>query len=114
MNGILVSHTENRVSLPDSITPLYWDWKTSTAKTFSFFRKYADTFCNICVSDQVDDKFNFFISKSSINTCRERISYDAGRRQKAVIDYEFRDDPEEHLVKLRICSTTAHHTLSSI
>ena len=47
----------------------------------------------MCVSDEFEgDKAEFFINKSGINTCRERISLEAGRRTKILVKHELRDD----------------------
>ena len=91
--GVWVSDTLPPVPLPPHITSLFTDWKTSTAHTFEIFRLYYSDIADICVSDEFDgDKNDFFINKSGINTCRERISKEAGRRTKLLVKREFRDD----------------------
>ena len=91
--GVWVSDTLPLVPLPPHITSLFTDWKSSNAHTFQIFRKYYPSIADVCVSDEFEgDKNEFFLNKSGINTCRERISKEAGLRTKIILKREFRDD----------------------
>ena len=91
--GVWVSDTLPPVTLPPHITSLFSNWKTSSSHTFTIFRQYYSTIADVCVSDEFEgDKTEFFINKSGINTCRERVSFEAGRRTKILVKHELRDD----------------------
>ena len=48
----------------------------------------------MCVEDINADKVETFLSSSSLNTCRERISKEAAERTKQLIELEWQDDPD--------------------
>jgi len=76
-----VGRTLDPVKLPTAVTSLFTDWKTSQSPAFLIFRKYAYDIAETCVHDGAsDDKFEFFLHKSSPNTCRERIKDEAANR----------------------------------
>ena len=63
------------------------------AHLFQTFRKYVKPISNICVSELVDDDpVQYFIHKSSLNTCRERIKLKAASKIKRLLKYILRDD----------------------
>ena len=92
-NGVWIGKTLPPVQLPPAITCLYNEWRTSPAKTFRFFRRYVSDISEVCVEDINADKVETFLSSSSLNTCRERISKEAAERTKQLIELEWQDDP---------------------
>ena len=83
------------VTLPPNINKLYKSWRTSPSKTFHIFRRYAGELSDICVRDsEINDKIQYFISKSSINGCRERIKSTASTRLKSMIYHSLRNDKD--------------------
>ena len=91
-DGVWIGHTSTPVTLPSYITSLYSDWESSSTHTFQVFRKYLDPIVSICVSEQVDDPLHFFMTKSSINTCRERLRLAAGQLIHDIVELELEDD----------------------
>lgn len=91
--GVWIGCTDPLVTLPCTITDLYSDWQTTNqALTFRVFRKYLEPIAHICVSEQVDDRIGFFLSKSSTNTCRERLRLAAASRIKIILESVLEDD----------------------
>ena len=93
-NGIWISNTLPPVQLPGSITCLYNEWKTSSATTFEYFRRYATDISEICVQDNSVDPFDTFMSTTSVDTCHERIRAAAADRHKQLIEQDWDDKPE--------------------
>ena len=93
-NGIWISNTLPPVQLPGSITCLYNEWKTSSATTFEYFRRYATDISEICVQDNSVDSFDTFMSTTSVDICHERIRAAAADRHKQLIEQEWEDKPE--------------------
>ena len=92
-DGIWIDQTSPKILLPPYITDLYTNWETSNAHLFQTFRKYVKPISNICVSELVDDDpVQYFIHKSSLNTCRERIKLKAASKIKRLLKYILRDD----------------------
>ena len=91
-DGVWISKTQPNVPLPPNITDLYKNWKSSSSKTFLFFRKYLDNITDICVRPTVEDKKNFFLYNSSINTCRERIKDRFSTFTRAKVKIDLKDD----------------------
>lgn len=90
--GVWIGPTDPLITLPTTITNLYTDWRSSSSHTFQIFAKYLDETVDICVSEQVENKVEFFLTKSSINTCRERIRMAAASRTKIILEFELKDD----------------------
>ena len=78
--GVWVGKIHDRVTLPSTITALYKDWETSESPIFHIFRTYSTPIMKVCVHDSVDDREEHFMFHSSVNTCKERIRDEAGRR----------------------------------
>ena len=91
-DGVWVGHNLPLVHLPRHITSLYKNWRRSDAHTFQLFREYSPQIANICVSEQVDDPYDFFIHKAGLNTCRDRLRTAAADSLKHCVEHQFRDD----------------------
>ena len=91
-DGIWIGLTDPTIPLPHTITRLYSDWRSSSSHTFQVFAKYLPDIANTCVSEQVADRVEFFLHKSSINTCRERLRIAAASLTTPLLEYELRDD----------------------
>ena len=92
-DGIWIDQTTPHILLPYYITNLYTNWETSEAQLFQAFRKYVKPISNICVSELVDDDpVQYFIHKSSLNTCRERTKSKAASRIKRLLEYILQND----------------------
>jgi hypothetical protein len=94
--GVWIGDTMPVVPLPPAITALYSNWKTSSFRLFTLFRKYSPEICDICVKSTNTtgntDKMDFFIYQSSLNTCRERIKMAAATRKKIMVEKELEND----------------------
>lgn len=89
-NGVWVGHNNPTVQLPSSILTLWSKPESSTSKTFQLFYKYLPSIERICVSDQVNNRRDFFINRSSINTCRDRIKEEVGIKTREYIQYSWK------------------------
>ena len=74
INGIWIGHCHPLVQLPFSIHSLYDNWRSSQLTPFTIFRQYYPALRNICVSERMPNQDDFFLFRSSLNTCRERIN----------------------------------------
>ena len=92
--GIYIGKTHRLYKLPATISRLYENWRTSSAPTFTVFRKYSQDIANICVSEQMENSFDFFLYKSSLNTCRERIRLASSKRTKIMLEHEWSSDSD--------------------
>jgi hypothetical protein len=95
-DGIWMGDTLDKAILPNQIKSLYIDWKSSQAHTFQIFRKYYTQIANISVSPLVDDVEEFFLNKSSLNTCRERVKIEAASRTKTLLEHTLKDYKDSH------------------
>lgn len=68
--GVWLGFNKPRPFLPHSITSLFNEWESSDSKHWVIFRKYLDTFAEICYQDAEDP--SDFIFKASLNGCREK------------------------------------------
>jgi len=84
-NGVWVGHNHPTVQLPSSISSIWSSPETSPSTTLKLFYKYLPSIESICVSDQVPNRRDFFLNKSSINTCRERIKEEVGNKTRRYI-----------------------------
>ena len=84
-NGVWVGHNHPTVTLPNSITSLWASPETSTSTTLKLFYKYLPSIESICVSESVPNKRDFFLNRSSVNTCRERIKAEVGNKTRRYI-----------------------------
>ena len=84
-NGVWVGHNHPTVQLPQSISSIWSSPETSASKTLQLFYKYLPQIESICVSNQVPNRRDFFLNKSSINTCRERIKEAVGQNTRGYV-----------------------------
>ena len=95
LSGIFIGRTAPLAQLTPQLRNLYKDWQTSSSATFTRFRRYASDIAKVCVSDRLEqDQFDFFLKKSSLTTCRDRIRLRAARRARHTIEHLWaRDAP---------------------
>jgi hypothetical protein len=87
LNGVWVGMNRERQALPHCITSLYKRWDSSPSRTFSIFRHYWRDLADICTSQRLgQDRYNFFLLNSSMNTCRERINLDLAGRLRSDLE----------------------------
>ena len=85
-SGVWTGQYSDSVPLPKSITSLYDRWDMSPSKTFRIFNLYWRDIASECVSARVPDHFGFFLHRSGLNTCRERIKKAAASTNRALIE----------------------------
>ena len=84
-NGVWIGHNHPTFTLPNSITSIWASPESSPSTTLKLFYKYLPSIESICVSDLVPNKRDFFLNKSSVNTCRERIKEAVGNKTRSYI-----------------------------
>jgi len=62
------------------VSRLYWD--------YVIFRYFYEEIANVSVGNTIKDSANFFLTKSSINKCRECLHSMAADRMKEILEYE--------------------------
>ena len=90
--GVWIDNTSPLVTISPAVARLHTNWKTSTSPTFQIFRKYFQDIRDLCVSDKIEKRDNFFILKSSNNKCKDRIRTEAASRSKVLLNHTLRDD----------------------
>jgi hypothetical protein len=93
IKGIWIGHTYPLVQLPYPIQSLYDNWRDSPLTPFTIFRKYYPALRDICTSDRLPNQDDFFLFRSSFNTCRQRINDATTQITLRLLRRALADDP---------------------